>query len=102
MARSPLRSPSATFKKRDIAILISQARVRELKYVQTVLQKAELAAFQCLEKRVEAIEKLVTQEKKERGPLRLADFFVDVLIDIMLGKAGGYLKDSVEAMLKPI
>jgi hypothetical protein len=101
MSKKPSKKPLGQEKKLAIANLIDEARVRELRYVDTVLQKAYLAAFQCLDKRIEAVEKLVAQEKKDEG-VDLADFFVDVVMDILLGRAGGYLKDSVESMLRPI
>ena len=102
MSKKPSKKPLGQEKKLAIANLIDEARVRELKYVDTVLQQAYLAAFQCLDKKVEAVEGLVAREKGDKDHGGFADFFVDLLIDIVLSRAGGYLKDSVESMLRPI
>jgi hypothetical protein len=99
--KASLPKPLDNARKRSIAGLISKARVRELQYAEAALQSAHAAALQILEKRIEFLEKKAA-EKKEPESATIAEFFIDVLLDVVLGGAGSLLKDGVESMLRPI
>ena len=81
--------------KKRLLNLLNRAKIRELIYVETVLQKAYLAAFQVHGKRLEFLE--TKTEKSNRDELSLQDFFLDVLIDlIVVGGAGKLLKAGIK------
>lgn len=86
--------------KKRIAIKLSAARSREGLYVDAALFSAYSAALQVQGTQISFLEKKAKEGSEE---FEIGEFFVDVVVDLIVGQAAGKLLHmGLESMLRPL